>query len=61
MFTANVKANVAIDGFLVKRKGQDYLDIKDVRVGLTVGGAKTNFENLFNGDKTLSKCRQSFF
>lgn len=55
MLSANVKANIAVEGYLTKRKGEDYLDIRDVKVQLTIGNAKANFENLFNGDRTLGK------
>ena len=48
---ANVKADVAVDAGLVKRKDEEYLD---VRIRLTVGDAKADFANLFNRDPTLS-------
>ncbi|XP_054273334.1 protein takeout-like isoform X2 [Macrosteles quadrilineatus] len=56
----NVQADVMIAANLKKRKGEDYLHIKMVKSRLNVGKATANFENLFNGDKTLSKATNDF-
>lgn len=55
---ANVQADVMIAANLKKKKGELYLHIKMVKSRLTVGHASANFDNLFNGDKTLSEYWQ---
>uniref|UniRef100_A0A1B6C2E4 Lipid-binding serum glycoprotein N-terminal domain-containing protein n=1 Tax=Clastoptera arizonana TaxID=38151 RepID=A0A1B6C2E4_9HEMI len=63
IFKANltqVMADIIVQCSLVKRKGMEYLDIKDVSVKLNVGGAMANFGNLFNGDPTLSQTTNAF-
>lgn len=40
---------------LKKKKGDEILHLKMVRSKLTVGHATVDFENLFNGDPTLSE------
>lgn len=52
--TADVKADAHMKGKLIKKKGQEYVEIKDTVVKLTVKAAKAHFGNLFNGDPTLS-------
>lgn len=54
MIAANVHADVMIAATLKKRKGEEYLYLKTVKSKLSVGQASANFENLFNGDPTLS-------
>ncbi|XP_046669012.1 protein takeout-like isoform X1 [Homalodisca vitripennis] len=56
----NVKADVMIVAALKKRKGEEFLHLKMVKSRLTVGKATANFDNLFNGDKTLSKATNDF-
>lgn len=60
LFTADVTADVVVQCNLVKRKGVEFLSIKDVKVKVDVGGAMANFGNLFNGDPTLSKLPHNF-
>lgn len=60
--TADVKADAHMKGKLIKKKGQEYVEIKDTVVKLTVKAAKAHFGNLFNGDPTLSKySRETVF
>lgn len=54
VIAANVHADVMIAATLKKRKGEEYLYLKTVKSKLSVGQASANFENLFNGDPTLS-------
>lgn len=55
LFIAGVTADAHMKGKLVKKKGQEYIEVKDTIVKLTVKSAKAHFGNLFNGDATLSK------
>ncbi|XP_065203819.1 protein takeout-like [Planococcus citri] len=62
-FTANltdVKADAHMKGKLFKRKGLEYVEVKDTAVKLTVKGAFAHFGNLFNGDPTLSRATNEF-
>lgn len=43
------------------KKGKEYLQTKDARVQLNIGGATVHFGNLFNGDPVLSKTTNDFF
>lgn len=54
-FSADVKADAHMKGKLFKRKGLEYVEVKDTAVKLTVKGAFAHFGNLFNGDPTLSE------
>nr|XP_018909208.1 PREDICTED: protein takeout-like [Bemisia tabaci] len=63
IFKANLtdaKVKVKMQGKLVDRKGQEYLEVKDTMVKLDIGGATAHFGNLFNGDKTLGAATNSF-
>lgn len=53
-------ADAHMKGKLIKKKGQEYVEIKDTVVKLTVKAAKAHFGNLFNGDPTLSTCIHEF-
>lgn len=37
----------------VKKNGEDYLQIKDLKVKIRTGNGNINLQNLFNGDKSL--------
>ncbi|XKL60771.1 hypothetical protein PGB90_007828 [Kerria lacca] len=63
LFTANltdVRADARMKGKIIKKKGQEYVEVKDTIVKLTVKTAKAHFGNLFNGDATLSKATNDF-
>lgn len=48
-----------MQGALHKRKSGEYLRVVETKVDLTIGGAKSFFGNLFNGDSVLSEYTSS--
>ncbi|KAJ9577458.1 hypothetical protein L9F63_005959 [Diploptera punctata] len=49
-----------IDLKKVMRKGEEYLEADKIKWDIDVGNARTYFNNLFNGDKTLGKATNDF-
>lgn len=44
-----------LNGEIVERDGDEYLNFSKMDLKVTVGGGQVRLENLFNGDKVLRK------
>ncbi len=55
-FSANLDADITIDGERYMKRNRDYMKIKDFKFKVTnLEKLEMQFDNLFNGDKTLGK------
>lgn len=54
---ANCKADIMIMVEPTQKKGKEYMQVKEVKTKLYFGTARAHFDNLFNGNSVLGKCR----
>lgn len=49
------KANVTLEGELIKKHGEDYIHYTDLNIRFKVGSGRLKLDNLFNGERVLGE------